>query len=99
MFQQGDFTRSPGDAEKKRRAILKMMPQFGAANYTGEGLAHMLSGLLGGQRLRGLEKQEAAQRKRADGLFADMKLPPNGMMDPWFTPQQAAAIKEARKKK
>lgn len=98
MFKQGDFTRTPGDLEKRRKIIQSMLPQFGSANYAGEGLAHLLSGLVGGKRMRALDKQEAAQRKRADGLFADMGLS-QGMLDPWFTPSQAAAIKEARKKK
>ena len=89
MFQQGDFQMGPQDVEKRRRQILQMLPQFGQAQYAGEGFAHMLAGLMGGRQLRGLNKYEDEQRARVQGMFADMA----GMPDPWMTAEQRRFLK------
>jgi hypothetical protein len=88
MFQQGDFHISPQQVDERRRRIMQMMPRFGSASYTGEGLAHMLSGILGGRNLRSLDRYEDAQRKRVGGMFADME-----QFDPWMTAAQRKAMK------
>lgn len=74
--------------------ILRMMPNFGSAQYAGQGLAHMLSGIMGGQRLRGLDRTESQQRARATGLFDDMMAGDKmAAFDPWFTDLQTWQIK------
>lgn len=92
MFQQGDFT-NPAELEKRRQTILRMLPQFGSAGYAGEGLAHLAQGLLGGHRLRGLDRTKAKETKRATGLFDDMiagQIDP--ALDPWMTDEQRKMI-------
>ncbi len=89
MFQQGDFILGPQQVDQRRAQILRMMPQFGSANYTGEGLAHLLAGLVGSNRLRDLQDYEAEQRERVSGLFGDMQA-----FDPWMTAEQRKAMKK-----
>lgn len=88
MFQQGDFVFTPQQVDERRTQIMRMMPQFGSANYAGEGLTHLLSGLLGGQRLRGLDNYEQGQRERVQGMFSDME-----PFDPWMMAEQRKAMK------
>lgn len=62
MFKQGDFLNdqnaTPEQIARKRELIRKMMPQFGKAQYVGEGIGQLFTGIGMGFQDRALDTQE-----------------------------------------
>jgi len=73
MFMPGMFTNSanatPDQIAQKRAMLMAMMPKFGSANYVGEGLGQLATGIAYGRQFRGMDKQEAAGRQSAADRF------------------------------
>ena len=73
MFMPGIFTNSanatPDQIAQKRAMLMAMMPKFGSANYVGEGLGQLATGIAYGRQFRGMDKQEAAGRQSAADRF------------------------------
>ncbi len=73
MFMPGMFTNSanatPDQIAQKRAMLMAMMPKFGSANYVGEGLGQLATGIAYGRQFRGMDKQESAGRQSAADRF------------------------------
>ncbi len=76
FFEQGDFLSqagaTPSEIQRKREKIQAMMGQYGNANYVGEGIADMFTGIMNGVAAHKLNKEERAKRKETDDLFASV---------------------------
>lgn len=76
FFEQGDFFSqagaTPSEIQRKREKIQAMMGQYGNANYVGEGIADMFTGIMNGVAAHKLNKEERTKRKETDDLFASV---------------------------
>lgn len=74
-FSQGLFQISahatPGQMDRKRKAIRDLIRRSGGARYAGEGLAHLASGIAAGQMGRRLDQVETEQEGRAQATVRD----------------------------
>jgi len=101
IFGQGDFINAPSatpeEIERKRAAISAMMGQYGKAQYKGQGLGHLLTGIANGFASGRLNAQERKGRAEAqevfDSLFAPRApveanvAPPSGSWSPFAQPE------------
>jgi hypothetical protein len=99
MFKQGDFQvaqgTTPEQLARKRQAIRDMVSKYGTARYTGQGLAHMLTGALNGFKEHRYGKYEGEQQSAASEGF-DAATGTEGyeaaLANPWTTPEQKSVI-------
>jgi len=99
MFKQGDFQvaqgTTPEQLARKRQAIRDMVSKYGTARYTGQGLAHMLTGALNGFKEHKYGKYEGEQQSAANEGF-DAATGTEGyeaaLANPWTTPEQKSVI-------
>lgn len=74
IFSQGSFintgSETPETIARKRARIAAMMPRFGQANYIGEGIGQLLTGIGQGRQERALDEAETAGRQGAADMFA-----------------------------
>lgn len=75
-FAQGLFRQdpdaSPASLQRRREMLMSLMPQYGNAQYAGEGLGQMFTGLARGAAYRRLDKAEDKERQRIRGLFGGL---------------------------
>lgn len=74
IFKQGAFQTfanlTPAQIETKRQLMAAMMPKYGDAEYVGEGVGQLFSGIARGAAHRKLDKAESEGRKSAEEQFA-----------------------------
>lgn len=81
MFAQGLFRQDPDASadslQRRREMLMSMMPRYGDAQYVGEGLGQLFTGIARGAAHRRLDKAEGAERQRIRDLFGGL-LPSGG---------------------
>ncbi len=73
IFKQGTFqtfaNMTPEQLATKRQLMAAMMPNYGEAEYVGEGLGQLFSGIARGSAHRKMDRTEEAGRKSAVEMF------------------------------
>jgi hypothetical protein len=73
FFKQGDFTIDPNTTPEmlkaKRERLAALMPQYGKAQYIGEGLGQLFYGIGEGRQSNAMDKYEGEQRKGASDAY------------------------------
>ena len=73
FFGQGAFQLDPNSTpemlDRKRAMIAAMVPRFGKANYVGEGIGQLATGIMAGVKGRQLDKFEGGKRAEATEAF------------------------------
>jgi hypothetical protein len=76
LFGKGAFTLDPNMTPQQiatRRALMKAIaPRFGSAEYAGEGMMQLATGLMMGAQNRHMNQTEGVGSQKATGLFADL---------------------------
>jgi hypothetical protein len=102
MFAQGTFLQTgqetPEQIARKRQFIEGLMPRFGQANTTAEGLGHLAAGVVSGLLNRRLDKKESAGRQSALDSLSNLRggsAKPGGLsvlgMQP-YTPTEGQSV-------
>lgn len=73
LFGQGDFTinqnTTPEMLRQKRARLAAMMPQYGKAEYIGQGLGQLFQGIGSGRSERRMDEYEGQRSKEATGQY------------------------------